>query len=162
MKVSELIATMMAVLLVSASAAFAGPVSKYVNNPAVKQIAEQLVRQGYVIVEIERTWLGRLKIDAIANGFEREILISSVSGMVLHDDWAASPGQTIAGLDMDKDGIADTLTGATSPVSPVVVELGDDRSTGSDAEYANDGSGEEYESRDGDSPGNEDGVGDNN
>lgn len=153
-----------AALLISTSGALAAPASDYVDNPVVQEIGLQLASQGYVIVDIERTWLGRLKIDAIADGFEREIIISAVSGMVLHDDWEASSETATAGLDGNNDGIADTLeegliiakpddgesdSGSESTskddtavnpivVSPVVINSGD---TGSDGAEGGDTSG---------------------
>jgi hypothetical protein len=43
--------------------------------------------QGFTEFEVERTWLGRTKIEAEADGVEREIIINPRTGEILRDYW---------------------------------------------------------------------------
>ncbi|MEM9196965.1 MAG: hypothetical protein AAGD12_03840 [Pseudomonadota bacterium] len=44
-----------------------------------------LEEQGYEIVEVERTWLGRVQIEATRDGNRRELIINPRTGEVLRD-----------------------------------------------------------------------------
>lgn len=46
-----------------------------------------LQEQGFTEFEVERTWLGRIKIEAYADGIEREIILNARTGEILRDYW---------------------------------------------------------------------------
>lgn len=73
------IATFALVACLSASPAMAEEVSD--------RIVLWLEQQGFTNFEIERTWLGRIKIEAYARGVEREIIINGRTGEILRDFW---------------------------------------------------------------------------
>jgi len=56
------------------------------ENPAVKALLEQLEEQGYVVGTIEVTILGRYRIEAHSDKFEREIVFAPGAGTFLRDD----------------------------------------------------------------------------
>ena len=43
--------------------------------------------QGFTHFEVQRTWLGRIKIEAEADGIEREIILNARTGEILRDFW---------------------------------------------------------------------------
>jgi len=92
----------------AAQTAVAGDPNNYADNAIVQQVARQLVLQGYVIVDIERTFLGRLKFETVADGYEREIVINTNSGDVLRDEIFPYYEAKSAGLDANRDGLADS------------------------------------------------------
>lgn len=47
----------------------------------------RLKQQGFQEIEIERTWLGRLRFYAYAPGVERELVVNRKSGEILRDYW---------------------------------------------------------------------------
>lgn len=47
----------------------------------------QLTQQGYSDIEVSRTFLGRVRIEAHGNGIEREIIFNPSSGEILRDFW---------------------------------------------------------------------------
>lgn len=47
----------------------------------------QLTAQGYSEIEVSRTFLGRVRIEAYGNGIEREIILNPSSGEILRDYW---------------------------------------------------------------------------
>lgn len=57
----------------------------WAQTPAVDKLVASLQAEGYVISEIERTWLGRYKIEAYKNGIERELVINGQTGGILRD-----------------------------------------------------------------------------
>lgn len=73
----------------------------------VARLLEQLTAQGYAIEEVTRTWLGRVRIEAVRGGFEREIVIDPRNGLILRDavepddfdddDEDSSPAQSAGG-----------------------------------------------------------------
>ncbi|SHG49247.1 hypothetical protein [Cognatishimia maritima] len=54
-------------------------------NPHVDRIISQLRTEGFEIFETERTWLGRIRIEAEKGNLEREIVINRSTGEVLRD-----------------------------------------------------------------------------
>ena len=54
-------------------------------NPHADRIIEQLKAEGYVSFETERTWLGRIRIEAGKDNLEREIVLNRSSGEILRD-----------------------------------------------------------------------------
>ena len=70
--------------LAVAAALVASPVnaSEYADR-----IILWLEEQGFTHFEVERTWLGRIKIEAYANGIEREIILNARTGEILRDYW---------------------------------------------------------------------------
>lgn len=56
------------------------------NDPVIIQLIEQLAEEGYEVLEIESTWLGRLKVEAHSDSFEREIVLAPGAGTFLRDD----------------------------------------------------------------------------
>lgn len=53
----------------------------------VDRIIDWLRGQGFTQFEVERTWLGRTKIEAHADGLERELIINTRTGEILRDYW---------------------------------------------------------------------------
>ena len=53
--------------------------------PNLEQIIVQLKSQGYDDIEVERTWLGRIRIEAENERHEREIIINPRTGEILRD-----------------------------------------------------------------------------
>lgn len=56
-------------------------------NPLVDQVTEQLVKQGYQRIEVSRTFLGRIRIEATGGGSEREVVLNPRTGQILRDHW---------------------------------------------------------------------------
>lgn len=54
-------------------------------QPVDDQIRAALVAQGYAIVSMERTWLGRLRVVAENGEIRREIVVHMSTGEVLRD-----------------------------------------------------------------------------
>lgn len=61
------------------------------------RIIAQLQTQGFERIEITRTWLGRVRIDAEGPGMEREIVFNPNTGEILRDYWE-SEGSGRSGL----------------------------------------------------------------
>lgn len=59
----------------------------------VDRIIAWLRDQGFTSFEVERTWLGRTKIEAHADGLEREIIINTRTGEILRDYWDIEDAQ---------------------------------------------------------------------
>ena len=61
-----------------------------------------LQEQGFTHFAIQRTWLGRIRIEAEADGIDREIILNARTGEILRDYWeiedAGSDGLTITPL----------------------------------------------------------------
>lgn len=53
--------------------------------------------QGYTQFEVKRTWLGRIKIEAYADGIEREIIVNSRTGEILRDYWEIEDDDALDG-----------------------------------------------------------------
>lgn len=69
--------------------------------PSVDQIVAQLEAQGYDDIDVERTWLGRIRIEAESKTREREIIINPRTGEILRDFSYANDD------DDDDDGLLD-------------------------------------------------------
>lgn len=62
------------------------------SGPAFAQTAQdaivaQLKAQGFTKFEFERTWLGRVRIEAYSDTMERELVFNPNTGEVLRDYW---------------------------------------------------------------------------
>ena len=60
------------------------------NDPVLKQLFDQLEQEGYQVISVESTVLGRYKIEAHSERFEREIVVAPGAGTVLRDDISPS------------------------------------------------------------------------
>lgn len=56
------------------------------NDPVLQNLAKQLSTEGYKIVSVESTWLGRFKVEAHSRIYEREIILAPGAGTLLRDD----------------------------------------------------------------------------
>ncbi len=56
-----------------------------IADPISDQVTEALIHQGFAIVSVDRTWLGRLRIVAQSDELRREIVINPHTGEVLRD-----------------------------------------------------------------------------
>ncbi len=56
------------------------------NDPVIKKLAAELAEEGYEIIEVESTWLGRIKVEAHSPIYEREIVLAPGAGTFLRDD----------------------------------------------------------------------------
>lgn len=72
--------------LVCAFLVFAAPVSA---ETVEESIVRQLREQGFERIRIERTLLGRLRIEAYSSSLERELVVNPNTGEVLRDYWEA-------------------------------------------------------------------------
>ncbi|WP_422050368.1 hypothetical protein [Shimia sp.] len=70
----------------------------------VDSITRQLQSQGYTNIEVKRTWLGRVRIEAYRGTLEREIVVNPRTGEILRDYWEEE-GDThqVLGQHNDKD-----------------------------------------------------------
>lgn len=57
------------------------------------QVVEQLKSQGYADIEVSRTWLGRMYIEAKNGSHERQIVINPLTGELLRDYWRAESSE---------------------------------------------------------------------
>lgn len=89
-----------------------------------ERLVAALTAEGYVIVETERTWLGRLRIVAIRGDVRREVVINPGTGEVLRDiartgeeaEGAGAEGQAVAGNAAPAPTVGTAGSGA--PVTP--------------------------------------------
>jgi len=51
------------------------------------RIVQQLKDQGFTEIEMSRTWLGRVRIEAESGTHEREIILNPRTGEILRDYW---------------------------------------------------------------------------
>ncbi|UZD89612.1 PepSY domain-containing protein [Cognatishimia activa] len=72
-------------------------------NPHVDRIVSQLRAEGYTSIEMERTWLGRIRIEAEKGDVDREIVINRSTGEVLRDYLVEEGGLFSDGEDEDDD-----------------------------------------------------------
>ena len=84
-----------AVQLVAAVPAFAATY--------LEQIVSQLKRQGFVDIEIERTWLGRTRIQAKRGDDAREIVLNPNTGEILRDLWLSETGDARKTVKISED-----------------------------------------------------------
>lgn len=73
-------------------------------NPHVDRIVSQLKAEGYTSIEMERTWLGRIRIEAEKGDVDREIVINRSTGEVLRDYLVEEGGLFSDGEDEDDEG----------------------------------------------------------
>lgn len=57
-----------------------------INGPVLKAVIERLEGEGYKVLDVESTWLGRYRIEAHSDEFEREIVFAPGAGTYLRDD----------------------------------------------------------------------------
>ena len=74
------------------------------------QIVSQLTAQGFTRIEVSRTLLGRVKIEALSPTLERELVFNPATGEILRDYWedrddgeAATPRVLISRPDDNDD-----------------------------------------------------------
>ena len=60
------------------------------------EIVRQLQGDGYSDIVIETTWLGRVRITAVADGGAREIILNPSTGEILRDLWIPIAGGAIS------------------------------------------------------------------
>ena len=60
------------------------------------EIMRQLQGDGYSDIIIETTWLGRVRITAVADGGAREIILNPSTGEILRDLWIPIAGGAIS------------------------------------------------------------------
>lgn len=63
----------------------------YASTP-LERLTALLESQGYTVTEIEKTWLGRLRIEASNGSKEREIVIDRATGEILRDTLSHEEG----------------------------------------------------------------------
>lgn len=61
--------------------ALAGPAAA----APLDQVVGQLEAQGYEVREVKRTWLGRVRVEAVREGRRREVVFDRVTGEILRD-----------------------------------------------------------------------------
>ena len=72
------------ILAVALSAAFPA-MAQVAANPFVDQLLADLQAQGYDEIEVKRSWLGRIIIEAESGDREREIVLNPHTGEILRD-----------------------------------------------------------------------------
>ena len=98
MKTTNFVASTIAAIVLAASSANAQDLGSYAENSYVQQVASQLSEQGYDIVSIETTFLGRIRIEARYGNSEREVVLNGRTGEVLRDRWSTEDG-SVSGVD---------------------------------------------------------------
>ena len=56
------------------------------NDPVIQNLVEQLESEGYQVLTVTATWLGRIKVEAHSETNEREIVVAPGAGTILRDD----------------------------------------------------------------------------
>jgi len=79
--------------------ALAGAVSVALAGPAfavdlVGELVSELRSQGFTTIDVSRTMLGRVRIDASGGSGMREIVVNPNSGEILRDLWTSSGSKT--------------------------------------------------------------------
>ena len=98
MKTTNFVASTVAAIVLGVSSANAQDLGSYAENSYVQQVASQLSEQGYDIVSIETTFLGRIRIEARYGNSEREVVLNGRTGEVLRDRWSTEDG-SVSGVD---------------------------------------------------------------
>ena len=81
------------VRLLTASALAAGLAAGPVAAASLQdQVVDQLRAQGFTEIRVSRTLLGRIRIAAHGNGYEREIILNPRTGEILRDFWDKEDG----------------------------------------------------------------------
>ncbi|MCB1350971.1 MAG: hypothetical protein KDK11_20880 [Maritimibacter sp.] len=87
------------------------PLAAWTGPPVAGPVVERLEAEGYRIVEVRRSWLGRIVILAGQDGVLREIVLNRSTGALLSDRlFPTSPGAAA-------DGSAPTATGRNAQES---------------------------------------------
>lgn len=68
-------------------------------EPITDRLVQQLYQQGFTEVEVERTWLGRVRIEAEGPQGEREIILNPRTGEILRDYWEVEDAEHIELVD---------------------------------------------------------------
>ncbi|MEH7827517.1 hypothetical protein [Gemmobacter denitrificans] len=76
---------LLAPLLLTLTLGLVQPAQAETLPVAVQEIVAQLEYQGYRQIKVNRTWLGRVRIVAVVNSAEREIVINPTTGEILRD-----------------------------------------------------------------------------
>lgn len=71
--------------LIWATALCMGLATPAFANPHVDRVVSMLQSEGYQNIEVERTWLGRIRVEAEKGEFEREIVLNRSTGEILRD-----------------------------------------------------------------------------
>lgn len=79
------------------------------GNPFADRLIADLRAQGYAEVEVRRSWLGRVIIEAEAPGREREIVMNPHTGEILRDIWEHEDDDLIGGGRLGDDDAGDGL-----------------------------------------------------
>lgn len=69
----------------------------------VDDVVDQLEKQGFTGISIQRTLLGRIRITGRRPGGQREIILNPKTGEILRDLWQDSNGQSGASSLIEKD-----------------------------------------------------------
>ena len=72
-------------LLIPSTAALMLACQMLAAQTVEQSIADQLSAQGYQNISVTRTWLGRVRIEASADGVQREIVVNPRTGEILRD-----------------------------------------------------------------------------
>jgi hypothetical protein len=95
-------------------------------DPLQDQVTAALEAQGYDVVSVGRTWLGRVRILAESDALRREIVLNPTTGEVLRDYSVrlVADGATGLGFESDDDaGSTDPTASARTTVDPLVSAL---------------------------------------
>ena len=92
--------------------------------------------QGFTYFEVQKTWLGRIKIEAKAAGVEREIIINARTGEVLRDYWEVEDDDGSSG-GFEPVAIPEGM-GNSRHIEPVQSEDGDESDDAEDSEDESD------------------------
>ncbi len=88
--------------LVSAMASLLGGTAAHAKDYS-KDILRQLKRNGYAVVSVSTTLLGRTRIRATKSGGEREIILNAATGEILRDVWVTERNDGKSGSLHDDD-----------------------------------------------------------
>lgn len=77
------------------------------QNPHVAHMISVIESEGYVVEEVERTWLGRIRIESRSRQGKRETVINRFTGEVLRDIWSR-PGDTDRDARASRDALGAT------------------------------------------------------
>lgn len=101
-----------------------------------ERLVRQLRQQGFTQIEVTRTWLGRVRIEAEGRGAEREIVINPRTGEILRDFWIVEEEENDGALFSPRgDGGAGGLGSSNGPGGG-----SDDDDNADDADDADDAS----------------------
>lgn len=78
-----------AALLITALGVFLfedGIMEPDMEGPIIQQLIERLADEGYEVISVHSTWLGRFKVEAHSETHEREIVLAPGAGTYLRDD----------------------------------------------------------------------------